>query len=66
MRSDNSSGITGVIAYTRKCGMVSYLAYITVAGKRINLGTHKTLEEAAKARKAGEEKYFIPITDANK
>lgn len=35
-----------------------YSAYITFNKKQISLGTYDTLEEAKKARKEGEEKYF--------
>ena len=35
-----------------------YRAYITVDGKQIHIGTFKKLEDAAKARKNAEERYF--------
>ncbi|MDD3212066.1 MAG: hypothetical protein PHY64_00200 [Eubacteriales bacterium] len=65
-RSDNTSGVTGVKAYARKNGSIAYRAYLKVCGKRIDLGTYNTLPEAAAARKAGEEKYFVPILTKEK
>lgn len=38
----------------------AYRAYISIRRKHIHLGEFDTLEEAAAARKAGEEKYFSP------
>lgn len=32
--------------------------------KRLNVGTFDTLEEAAKARKEAEDKYFKPVIEA--
>ena len=54
VRSDNTSGITGVALASKGVG---YRAYITVKGKRIGLGTYPTVEEAARARYAAEERY---------
>jgi HNH endonuclease len=51
---NNNSGVTGV-------GLVKsgrYRARITVNKKEMNLGTFKTKEEAIKARKDAEVKYF--------
>ena len=50
MRSDNTSGFRGV-SYTKEG---NWRAYITNKGKTQVLGTFKTKEEAAKARKAAE------------
>lgn len=49
------SGYTG-IRYNSKVG--SYYVRIMVNKKEISLGAYKTVEEALKARKEGEEKYF--------
>ena len=55
LRRNNKSGITGVNKHSyRDC----YVARINVDGKRKHIGYYKTLEEAAKARKAAEEKYY--------
>lgn len=40
-----------------------YRAYLYLRRKQIHLGTYDTLEEAAQARKEGEEKYFTPILE---
>lgn len=50
---NSKTGVRGVVQY--KYG---YRAYITNKGKRHNLGTFKTLEDATIARKEGEEKYW--------
>lgn len=61
--SKNSvTGITGV----SKMASGKYRAYINLARKQIRLGTFKTLEEAAEARKEAEEKYYRPILDRYK
>ena len=54
-RSDNTSGSVGVSfhKYTGK-----WAAYITVNQKRIYLGEYTHKEDAIKARKEAEEKYF--------
>ena len=43
-----------------------YRARIMVCGKNINLGCFSKLEDAIKARKEAEEKYFKPILDKYK
>ena len=50
---NSRTGITGVSAWGDK-----YRAYITVDRKQINLGTFGKLEDAVKARKNAEERYF--------
>jgi hypothetical protein len=54
LRSDNATGVSGVSIGR---GGKGYRAYITVGKRRIELGTYKTLQEAARARYAAEEKY---------
>jgi group I intron endonuclease len=55
MNSANTSGHTGVVwAKERK----KWHAQIKISGKVINLGYYKTIEDAIRARKAGELKYF--------
>ncbi|AWP37755.1 hypothetical protein CYJ15_12575 [Heyndrickxia coagulans] len=62
VRSDSSTGIKGV-TLNRKSG--KYRASLTIKGKRIYLGEYESIENAAKARKAGEEKYFRPYLEEN-
>lgn len=54
LRSNNTSGVTGVAKASKGFG---YRAYITVNKKRIGLGTYPTVEEAARVRYAAEERY---------
>lgn len=54
LRSDNSTGVSGVSLGRNGKG---YRAYITVNKKRIELGTYPTLQEAARVRYVAEEKY---------
>ena len=54
-RSDNTSGVTGV---SRHKGIQKWRARINVSGKEVNLGYFKTFEDAVKARKEAEDKYF--------
>lgn len=61
-RSTNTTGVTGV-SVRRYKAYIMYRAQIEVRGKTINLGEYKTLEDAAKARKTAEEKYFAPIIE---
>lgn len=55
IRSDNTSGVTGVIWYKNKN---KWRAEIFVDNNCISLGYYKKLEDAVKARKDAEEKYF--------
>lgn len=52
---NNSSGVSGV-SWHKKAN--KWWAYINVDGKRINLGYFDKFEDAVKARKNAEEKYF--------
>lgn len=63
IRTNNTSGVTGIRIIRRQSGVV-YGARINVRGKEINLGIYHTMEEAIKARKAAEEKYFGGILEA--
>ena len=51
----NKTGVTGIHFYAKTN---KYIAEITKDYKKINLGSFDTVEEAAIARKAGEEKYW--------
>ena len=53
--SDNASGIRGVY-YESKTG--KYRARVSFQGKNYSFGSYSSIEEAAKARKAGEEELF--------
>ena len=61
LNKNNSTGIKGVCLH-KQTG--KYRAYIVLRGRQISLGLHDTVEEAAQARKHGEEKYFSPEIDA--
>jgi len=56
-RLDNTTGITGVSPVKRAGGVVRYVAEIWIEGKKKNLGTYGTKDEAAKSRKKAEIKY---------
>jgi hypothetical protein len=58
---NNSTGVKGVYRHGEK-----FIASIQLNGKPHYLGIYKTVEEAALARKEGEEKYFHPILEKEK
>lgn len=55
LRSDNNSGVVGVNYYKRDN---KWMARISSNGKNIFLGYFTNFEDAVKARKSAEEKYF--------
>ena len=55
LRSDNTSGVTGVVWYKNKN---KWRAQVFVNSKCISLGYYDKFEDAVKARKDGEEKYY--------
>ncbi len=55
LRSNNKSGVTGVIWHKRSG---KWRAIIVINGKQIELGLFVNFEDAVKARKEAEEKYF--------
>ena len=57
LNKNSTTGQKGV-SYQKKFG--TYRAYITINRKQIHLGSFPTIEEAVKARKVAEEKYFTP------
>lgn len=63
-RTTNTTGVTGVTARANVRGGVKYCARIVVRGRTIYLGQFETMELAAAARKAAEEKYFTPLIEA--
>lgn len=56
LNKNSQSGVRGVCRGNKK----AYRAYINIRRKQIGLGEYDTLEEAAAARKAAEEKYYGP------
>ena len=54
----NTSGVRGVCFHKREG---KWMAYIGIKGKDIFLGYYTSLGDAAKARRAAEEKYYKPI-----
>ena len=55
VRSDNTSGHTGV-SFDKKSG--KYVSYIKINQKRIYLGSFIDINDAIKAREDAEDKYF--------
>ena len=60
VNKNNTSGITGV-GYRKDRG--KWRAYIKIQRKTINLGYFDKKEDAIKARREAEEKYFMPIIE---
>lgn len=60
IRKNNKSGIKGVDFHEQT---QKWRARIAIKGESKHLGLFDTLEEAAKARKRAEEKYFHPILE---
>ena len=60
LSKNNKSGIKGV----RQARSGRWVARLMLNGKNINLGTYDTIEEAAEARRKGEEKYFKPLFES--
>lgn len=65
-QKNSKTGVRGVSIHKRRGKFVGYQANIVINGKQKYLGTFSTVEEAAEARKAAEEKYFKPILDRYK
>lgn len=65
VRKNNKSGYNGISIRHNKHS-TSYIVRICVQGKNIRIGTYRDIEEAIKARKEAEEKYFKPILDKYK
>ena len=60
MLKNNTSGVKGV-SWNKRFN--NWETYITFQGKRIYLGRFKNKQDAIKARKEAEEKYFKPILE---
>jgi hypothetical protein len=63
MRSDNTSGVRGVVWHKRK---KKWLTCIRVNGKLKHLGYFDDLDEATRVRKEAEEQYFGEFTPTTK
>ena len=63
VRKNNTSGVTGV-NYIKN--IKKWNASIFFKGKKINLGYFENIDNAIKARKEAEEKYFKPILEKYK
>lgn len=57
-RSNNTTGVAGVYERKLKGGGTSYRASIATDNGKINLGTFRTIDEAAEARREAELKYW--------
>lgn len=57
LSKNNTSGIKGV----KRARSGRWVASLMLNRKNIYLGTYDTIEEAAEARRKGEEKYFNPL-----
>lgn len=64
VRSDSSTGFTGVKRHKKRNGTIDYSATITIAGKRHFLGNYSTIVEAKHVRKNAENK-LIPKKPTN-
>lgn len=60
VRIDNTTGHKGV-TFDKK--LQKYRAQMSLKGKKIHLGYYHELEDAVKARKQGEEKFFKPYLE---
>ena len=65
MQSNNTSGVIGVYWAKENDREHRWKAVITVYKKTINLGRYRKLEDAIKARKEGEIKYFGEYRNKN-
>lgn len=63
LRKNNTSNTTG-ITYNKQ--NKNWRASIFFKGKKINLGSFKNIDDAIKARKEAEDKYFKPILEKYK
>lgn len=60
LRCDNTSGVKGV---TWDKSKKRWFVRLYLAGKCYNIGRFKNLDDAIKARKEAEEKYFRPVIE---
>ena len=55
---NSSTGVLGVSPYYKR-----FKATLKLRGKQIYLGVYDTIEDAAEARRKGEERYFNPVIE---
>jgi hypothetical protein len=60
LRKDNKTGVKGVYYEQRT---KKYRAAIAISGKQYKLGRYANIEDATKARKQAEYKYFNPVLE---
>ena len=58
IRTDNTTGVTGVKVHHKRDGSIDYQATITIAGKRHFIGNFPTVDEARLARKKAESELL--------
>ncbi|MDK1718726.1 hypothetical protein N0K73_05495 [Dellaglioa algida] len=63
IRSDNTTGFTGVKQIKYRDGAIHYAAQITVNGNRTRIGTFNTIQEAAAAREKVADKLLNNLND---
>ncbi|MCP8876496.1 hypothetical protein LOX59_00165 [Latilactobacillus curvatus] len=63
VRSDSSTGVTGVKVVKYRDGSIHYAAEVTVKGNRHRIGTFPTVEEAAQARQAAVDALLNDLND---
>lgn len=64
LRIDNKSGVTGVSIRKENCKK-KYRASIRIDGKNVHLGSFENIEDAIKARKEAEAKYYGEYSYSN-
>lgn len=57
-RANNKTGVPGVHPRQNRSGKIVYRATISTDSGKVNLGTFETIDEAAKARREAELKYW--------
>lgn len=63
LNKNSTTGVRGVSFHKEK---QKFRAYINLRRKQISIGLYDTLEEAAAARAAAEEKYYAPILEEHR
>ncbi|MGV3336677.1 hypothetical protein [Latilactobacillus curvatus] len=63
VRSDNTTGYTGVKEVKYRDGSIHYAASLTVKGKRRRIGTYPTIKEAAQARQSAVNEFLDQLNE---
>ena len=63
VRSDNTTGYTGVKEVKYRDGSIHYAASLTVKGERKRIGTYPTIKEAAQARQTAVDELLDQLND---